>query len=201
MIGKNIAPAAVLEINSVMNVPARQIAVITTIGLVPQMSKIPPAMRSAIPVFWIARPSTALPAKIISISQLIDRMACSGLQQRKMSIANTANIAHCRSDMTPSAESATIAIMIMLDTNVLQLMFGISSESKKCRSRLIVLVSVFSSLMLSSSRVSPACSTTSRGDCSIRLPRRLTATSVSLCSFSKPFVPIVVPIRLLPKLI
>ena len=62
--GRTICPitAAAFEMNSVMNVPAKHIAVITTIGFVPQMSRIPVAIRSAIPVFCIAKPSTALHA-------------------------------------------------------------------------------------------------------------------------------------------
>ena len=51
MMGKNIAPAAVFEINSVAKVATKQMAVMTTIGLVPQMSRMPKARRSAIPVF------------------------------------------------------------------------------------------------------------------------------------------------------
>ena len=45
----------------------------------------------------------------------------------------------------------------------------------------------------------PACSTTSRGACSMRLPLRATATSVTLLLRSKLPSPIFVLIRLLPK--
>ena len=73
--GKNMAPAAVLEINSVINVPTRQMAVMTTMGLVPQTSRMPKARRSAIPVFWMATPNTTEPANTIRISQLMDFIA------------------------------------------------------------------------------------------------------------------------------
>ena len=75
MMGKNMAPAAVFEINSVMKVPTKQMAVMTTSGFVPQTSRMPKARRSAIPVFWMARPSTTDPANTIRISQLTAFMA------------------------------------------------------------------------------------------------------------------------------
>ena len=137
MMGKNMAPAAVFEINSVMKVPTKQTAVITTIGLVPQTSRMPLARHSAMPVFWMARPRTALPAKTIRISQLMARMACSILQQRQISMAAAARKAHCNSGMMPKADSATMAIMIAVEASVPYPMLGTSSEPKKCRSFLI----------------------------------------------------------------
>ena len=131
MMGKNMAPAAVLEMNSVIKVPTRQTAVITTIGLVPQTSRMPLANHSAIPVFWMARPSTALPAKTIRISQLMACMACSMLQQRQMSMAAAARKAHCSNGIMPRAESTTMAIMIVVEMSVPRPILGTSSESKK----------------------------------------------------------------------
>ena len=73
--GKNMAPAAVFEMNSVINVPTKQMAVITTMGFVPQMSRMPVASRSAMPVFWMAVPNANEPANTIRISQLTAFMA------------------------------------------------------------------------------------------------------------------------------
>ena len=199
MMGKNMAPAAVLEINSVIKVPTRQMAVITTIGLVPQTSRMPKASRSAIPVFCMATPKTTEPANTISMSQLMAFMAWSALQQRKMSIAAAAMKAHCSNGMTPSAESATMAIMIVVEMSVPIPIFGTSSESKKCRSLSKAEVPRLTLFGHTSNSVSPACSTTSRGALSIRSPRRATAASVTLLSFSNVLPPIFLPIRLLPK--
>ena len=132
MMGKNMAPAAVLEINSVMNVPTKQMATITTMGLVPQTSRMPNASRSAMPVFWMAIPKTTLPANTISISQLMAFIAWSTLQQRKISMAMAARKAHCRSGITLRADSTTMAIMIVVDTNVFFPMLGTWALSKNC---------------------------------------------------------------------
>ena len=199
MMGKNMAPAAVLEINSVMKVPTKQIAVITTIGLSPQTSRIPKARRSAIPVFWMATPSTTEPANTIRISQLMAFIAWSTLQQRKSSIAIAARKAHCSSGIISRAESTTIAIMIVVEISVFLPMFGTWSLSKKCSFVVRLDSSIFSLGGQSSSSVSPAWRTTSRGDCWIRLPLRATATSTTPLSFSKLVEPIAFPIRLLSK--
>ena len=75
MMGKNMAPAAVFEMNSVIKVPTKQMAAITTMGFVPQTSRMPKASRSAMPVFWMASPSTTDPANTIRMSQLMAFMA------------------------------------------------------------------------------------------------------------------------------
>ncbi len=199
MMGKNMAPAAVFEMNSVTKVPTRQTAVITTMGLVPQTSRIPLASHSAMPVFWIARPRTALPAKTMSISQLMARMACSMLQQRQMSMAAAARKAHCSRGMMPKAERATIASMMRAETMVPLPMLGTSSESKKCRAPFSEGVSTLRCFGQTSSSVSPTCSTTSRGAMLMRSPRRATAASITSLSRSNEVVPMALPIRLLPK--
>ena len=134
MMGKNIAPAAVLDINSVINVPTKQMAVITTIGLVPHTSRIPMARRSAIPVFWIASPSTTLPANTINMSQLIARMAWSGVQQCSIIMAAAAIKAQCSSGIIPKADTVTIAIIISADISVLLPTLITSSPTCKPRS-------------------------------------------------------------------
>ena len=115
-----MAPAAVLEMNSVMKVPTRQMAVMTTMGLVPQTSRMLVASISAMPVFWMAVPRTTEPAKTIRISQLMAFMAWSGVQQRSRSIAKAASRAHCSSGSTPKAERATIVIMMSEEMSVLE---------------------------------------------------------------------------------
>ena len=112
------------------------------------------------PVFWMARPRTALPAKTMRISQLMARMACSTLQQRKMSMAAAARKAQCSSDMTPNAESATMAIMMTEETSVPTPMFGTSSESKKWMSFFRDEVLTLMCFGQTSSSVSPACNVT-----------------------------------------
>ena len=126
-----MAPAAVFEMNSVMKVPTKQMAVMTMSGLVPHTSRMPKAIRSAMPVFWMASPRTALPAKTMRISQLIACMACSTLQQRQISMAAAARKAHCSNGITPKAESATMAIIIVVEMSVPRPILGTSSESKK----------------------------------------------------------------------
>ena len=127
-----MAPAAVLEINSVMKVPTKQMAVMTTMGLEPQISRMPKARRSAMPVFWMATPKTTDPANTISISQLMDFIACSTLQHLNRSIAIAARKAHCSRGMTLRAESATIRIIIVVDIIVFLPIFGTWGESKNC---------------------------------------------------------------------
>ena len=175
-------------------------AVITTSGLVPQTSRIPLANHSAMPVFWMARPRTALPAKTMRISQLMARIACSMLQQRQMSMAAAARKAHCNSGMTPKAESATIAIIMAVETIVPRPMLGTSSESKNWRSSLRDGASTLTFFGHTSNSVSPAASTTFRGASLMRSPRRATAASTISLSFSNELPPMVVPIRLLPNL-
>ena len=106
-------------------------AVITMMGFVPQMSRIPKANRSAIPVFWMASPSTTEAENTIKMSQLIAFMAWFGLQQRNRSMAAAAMNAHCSSGMTPKAESTTIAIMIMVETSVFGPILSTSSPFTK----------------------------------------------------------------------
>ena len=113
-----MAPAAVFEMNSVMKVPTKQMAVMTTMGFVPQTSRMPKASRSAMPVFWMASPSTTEPANTMRMSQLMAFMAWLGVQQRKRSMAAAAMKAHCNSGITPKAESTTIAIIMMVETSV-----------------------------------------------------------------------------------
>jgi hypothetical protein len=48
-----------------------------------------------------------------------------------MSMAAAAKKAHCNNGMTPNADSATIAIMIIVEMSVPGPMLGTSSESKK----------------------------------------------------------------------
>ena len=200
MMGKNMAPAAVLEMNSVMKVPTKQIAVMTTMGLEPQTSRMPKARRSAMPVFWMATPSTTEPANTISISQLIAFMAWSTLQHLNRSIAIAARKAHCSRGMTLRAESTTIRIIIVVEMSVLLPILGTWSESKKHRAsfREEVLTLIFFGQR--NSNVSPACSTTSLGAFLMRSPRRATAVNVRLFSFSNVLPPMVLPIRRLPKL-
>ena len=199
MMWKNMAPAAVFEMNSVMKVPTRQMVVITMMGLVPQTSRMPNARRSAMPVFCMARPRTTLPAKTMRMSQLMARMACSALQQRQMSMAAAAKKAHWSRGMMPRAETATMAIMMAEEMMVPLPMLGTSVESKNWRS--FENSSVCSLLLpICKSNVSPASRMTSRGELLMRLPRRDTATSVRLCLCSNWFSFIVVPIRALPNL-
>ena len=183
-----------------MKVATRHTAVITTRGLVPQTSRMPLASHSARPVFWIAVPRTALPAKTIRMSQLMALMACSILQQRSSSMAAAARKAHCNSGMMPKADTTTIVNMMRVDMMVPLPMLGTASESKKHRSSFMVDVSILKSFGQINSSVSPAFSTTFRGAISIRSPRRETAARTMLLSFSNEVSPIAVPIRLLPKL-
>ena len=159
----------------------------------------PNANCSAMPVFWMAVPKTTEPAKTIRMSQLMDFMAWSTLQQRNSSIAIAARKAHCSSGMTLSADNAIIDNMMVVDMRVFLPIFGTCPESKNCSCEDNCSVLISSCGEHSKSKVSPACSTTSRGDSSMRLPLRATATSVMLLSFSKVELPMDVLIRLLPK--
>ena len=127
-------------------------------------------------------------------------MACSLVQQRKSSMAAAAMNADCSSGSTPSAESAIMAIMMVLVTMVLGPMVTTSDESENwsCEDSSAVCRLIRGGQ--AKSRVSPACNTTSRGDCLMRSPLRATATRIMLLSFSNVLPPIFVPISLLPNL-
>ena len=121
------------------------------------------------------------------------------LQQRQMSMAAAAMKAHCRSGKTPRAESAIMAIMMVVEMIVPYPKLGTSSESKKRRSLFIEEASTLTRFGHTNSSVSPACSTTFRGAFLMRSPRRETAASTTLLSFSNELPPMVVPINRLPK--
>ena len=133
MIGKKIAPVAVLLIKAVTTVATKQTAVITTNGLSPQISRIPVAIICANPVFSMAVPSTTDPANTIRIFQLMLFHACSREQQREATISKAAKKADCKRVMIFSDESKIIPNMIKAETSVFLPILGISSDSKKCR--------------------------------------------------------------------
>ena len=97
-IGANIAPAAVFEMNSVMNVPVMQIAMSETMGFVPHTLRMPLAISSASPVCSIAYPKQMLPAKTTSTSQSMDCLACLTEQHRNISMRNAAAKQHSRTE-------------------------------------------------------------------------------------------------------
>lgn len=64
-----MAAVAVLLVNSVKKVAAKQIPAKANIGLLPQTDRIPSAILEAIPVYSIALPKLMEPAKTISNPQ------------------------------------------------------------------------------------------------------------------------------------
>ena len=76
--------------NSVMNVPTRQMAAMMIMGLLPQTFNMPLAIICARPVFSMAVPNTTEPANTIRMFQLMDFMAWSTEQQWQSTIMRAA---------------------------------------------------------------------------------------------------------------
>lgn len=117
-IGQNNAAAAVLLMNSVMNVAATHMATSVMYGELPQMLRRLLAIIWATPVVSSAFPRQILPAKTARISQLMEFIACELVQQRKIIMAAAASKQLESKGMMLNAESKTIAIMMAADMAV-----------------------------------------------------------------------------------
>ena len=195
-----MAPVAVLLMNSVMKVPTKHTEAITSMGLSPQTLRMPLASICARPVFSIAVPSTTEPANTMRMFQLMLLKACDTEQQRSSTMTRAARKAASRRVITLSDESSIMPIMMSAESSVFLPMLGMSLDSKKCSWRFTSSLMFLAEGGHSRSTVSPACSTISRGLCSMRSPRRATATRVRFSFSENPVSPQRLPMALLPKL-
>ena len=118
--GKKMAAAAALPMNSVMNSATAHTAASITSGSVPQSPSSSPATSAATPVLSIAVPRQMEPAKTMSTFQLMLSCACFTLQQRQSSVAAAARKAACSRVSSPSVVRAIIPSMMKPEAAVRQ---------------------------------------------------------------------------------